>query len=317
MLDYSKPTLQRAISILGPTLERATVEIVRLDEQVGRLGRVGEGYRSRSDFQEACALRAIAGELVPVDDLVLVDAGSPIRLPTIELTRARIVLQARRSAAAQEPAWASSDVALFDDRLTNVTRDELLMALGDVEWDEDERVDQWREILACLPPVPVMLKAAVAWDAWLQVEPLHGGAWRAALMAAAVLRDGRLTLHHQFTLGIGARKSRHRYDGRAPLEQRIAGFLDWVKVGATHGQDELKRLSLAQQVLSQVARSKHVDSRLPALIDMVLSRPLISAEIAQRELKLTSTGFRRLLKQLGSSVKELTGRRRYQVWGIL
>lgn len=290
---------------------------VRLDEQVARLGRVGDGYRARSDFQEACALRAIAGELVPIDDLVLVDAGSPIRLPTIELTRSRIVLQARRSAGAHPPAWTWSDDALFDDRLTNVTRDELLKALGDVEWDEDERTDQWREILAGLPPAPVMLKAAVAWDAWLQVEPLHGGAWRSALMAAAVMRAGGLTLHHQFALGIGARKSRYRYDGRTPLEQRVAGFLEWVTIGATLGQDELKRLSLAHQVLGQVARSKHVDSRLPALIDMVISRPLISAEIAQRELKLTSTGFRRLLKQLGTSVKELTGRRRYQVWGIL
>lgn len=146
--DYSKLALQRIISTLALELERAATEVARLDEQVGRLGRIGEGYRARSDFQEACALRAIAGELVPIDDLVLVDAGSPIRLPTIELTRARIVLQARRSAAANAPAWGSSDAALFDDRLTNVTRDELLKALGDVEWDEDERADQWREILA-------------------------------------------------------------------------------------------------------------------------------------------------------------------------
>jgi hypothetical protein len=36
-----------------------------------------------------------------------------------------------------------------------------------------------------------------------------------------------------------------------------------------------------------------------------------------RELKLTSTGFRRLRAQLGTSVKELSGRGRYQVWGIL
>lgn len=317
MFAYPKPILQHLSATLARDLERAAIEVVRLDEQVGRLGRVGEGYRTRSDFQEACALRAIAGELVPIDDLVLVDAGSPIRLPTIELTRARIALQARRSAGAHPPAWTWSDAALFDDRLTNVTRDELLKALGDVEWDEDQRADQWREILAGLPPVPVMLKAAIAWDAWLQVEPLHGSAWRAALMAAAVMRGGGLTLHHQFALGIGARKSRYRYDGRTPLEQRVAGFLDWVTIGATLGQDELKRLSLAHQVLGQVAQSKHVDSRLPALIDMVISRPLISAEIAQRELKLTSTGFRRLLKQLGTSVKELTGRRRYQVWGIL
>ena len=147
MLDYSKPALQRANSSRGQVLELAVVEVVRLDEQVGRLGRVGEGYRSRSDFQEASALRAIAGELVPIDDLVLIDAGSPIRLSTIELTRARIVLQARRSAAAHPPAWAWGDDALFNDRI-NVPRDELLQALGDVEWDEDERVDRWRELVA-------------------------------------------------------------------------------------------------------------------------------------------------------------------------
>jgi len=316
MLDYSKPVLQRASSTLGQTLERAAAEVVRLDEQIGRLGRVGEGYRARSDFQEACALRAIAGELVPLDDLVLVDAGSPVRLSTQALTRARIALQARRSAAAHPPAWAWSDDALFDDRI-DVPRDELLKALGDVEWDEDERVDRWRDLFAGLPAIPVTLKAAVAWDAWLQIEPLHAGAWRSALVAAAVLRAGGLTRHHQFALGIGARKSRHRYDGRAPFEARISCFLDWTIQGALAGQAELKRLSLAQQVLGQVAQSKHADSRLPALIDLVLSRPLVSAEIAQKELKLTASGFRRLRLQLGTSVKELTGRRRFQAWGIL
>ncbi len=316
MTDYSKSSLAKLSSQFAVQLETASTAVVRLDEQVARLGRVGEGYRSRSDFQEACALRAIAGELVPIDDLVLIDAGSPIRLSTLELTRARVTLQARRSAGARPPAWAWSNEALFDDRI-NVPRDELLRALGDVEWDEDERADRWRKLLAGLPAIPSMLQAAIPWDAWQQIEPLHAGAWRSAIMANAVMREGGLTPHHQFALGVGARKSRYRYDDRAPLEQRIAGFLDWVTQGAVAGQAELMRLSLAQQVLGRVAQSKHVDSRLPALIDLVLSRPLISAEIAQRELKLTSTGFRRLREQLGTSVKELSGRSRYQVWGIL
>jgi len=189
-VDYTKASVGRLISQQAVSLETAIAVVVRLDEQVGRAGRVGEGYRARSDFQEACALREIAGELVPIDDLVLVDAGSPISLPTSELTRARIVLQARRSAGTHPPAGAWSDAALFEDRLVNVTRDELLKALGDVEWDEDERADQWREVLASLPPVPIMLQAAIAWDAWLQIEPLHGGAWRSALVAAAVMRAG-------------------------------------------------------------------------------------------------------------------------------
>jgi hypothetical protein len=137
-MEYSHASLRPLVAALGQQLERAASAVVRLDEQILRLGRVGEGYRTRTDFQEACALRAIAGELVPIDDLVLVDAGTPIRLSTIELTRARIILQARRAAAAHPPAWAWSDAALFDDRI-NVPRDELLKALGDAEWDEDER----------------------------------------------------------------------------------------------------------------------------------------------------------------------------------
>lgn len=36
-------------------------------------------------------------------------------------------------------------------------RDELLRALGDAEWDEDERVDRWRDLLAGLPAVPIGL----------------------------------------------------------------------------------------------------------------------------------------------------------------
>ena len=129
-MEYSHASLPPLVAALGQQLERAAAAVVRLDEQILRLGRVGEGYRTRT-FQEACALRAIAGELVPIDDLVLVDAGTPIRLSTIELTRARIILQARRAAAAHPPAWAWSDAALFDDRI-NVPRDELLKALGDV-----------------------------------------------------------------------------------------------------------------------------------------------------------------------------------------
>jgi predicted RNase H-like HicB family nuclease len=92
-------------------------------------------YRSRVQFQEACALRALAGELVPIEDLVLVDAGASVRLSTIELTRARNILGAQRAAAAKPAAWASSDEALFDDRL-DVERDELLYQLGEEEWDE-------------------------------------------------------------------------------------------------------------------------------------------------------------------------------------
>lgn len=315
-MEYSQAQLSTLSGQLAVSLESATASVVRLDEMVGRQSRLGEGYRARIDFQEACALRAVAGELVPVEDLVLIDAGAPIRLSTIELTRARVILQARRQAAAKPSAWAWSDEALFEDRI-DVPRDELLKALGDVEWDEDGRADQWRTTVEGLPALPVMMKAAVAWDAWLQIEPLHGGGWRAALMAGSILREGGLAANHLFALGIGARRSRLRYDDRQPLDRRLSVFLDWVTTAAEAGRQELKRLSLADQVMRQVARHKHVDSRLPAFIDLVLSRPVVSAELACRELKLSPTGFRRLRESLGTTLREMSGRRRFQVWGVL
>jgi hypothetical protein len=72
-MEYLRASLRPLVAALGQQLERAASAVVRLDEQILRLGRVGEGYRTRTDFQEACALRAIAGELVPIDDLVLVE----------------------------------------------------------------------------------------------------------------------------------------------------------------------------------------------------------------------------------------------------
>jgi DNA invertase Pin-like site-specific DNA recombinase len=135
-----------------------------------------------------------------------------------------------------------------------------------------------------LENLPTMLKAAIAWDAWLRIEPLHGNAWRLTLLAASLLRAGGLTQHHLLAIGIGGRRSRYRDDGRLPFEQRILGFLDWIQLAVESGQKELQRLSLAEKVLRQVARHNHVDSRLPALIDLVLTRPLISSEIAKREL---------------------------------
>jgi hypothetical protein len=133
--SYDLPPLTHVRSSLAANLEVAAAAVVRLDEQIARLGRVGEGYRARVEFQEACALRALAGELVPIEDLVLVDAGASVRLSTIELTRARNILGAQRAAAAKPAAWAASDEALFDDRL-DVERDELLYQLGEEEWDE-------------------------------------------------------------------------------------------------------------------------------------------------------------------------------------
>lgn len=118
-------------------------------------------------------------------------------------------------------------------------------------------------------------------------------------------------------IATGGRRSRYRDGDHFTFEQRISGFLDWVTLATAGGQKDLQRLMLSEQVLRQVARHKRGDSRLPALIDLVLRRPLVSAEIVRQELGVTDTGFRKMRAALGTSLKELSGRRRYRMWGIV
>jgi len=71
--------------------------------------------------------------------------------PTLQRT-SLILAPTLERAAAHPPPWAWSDDALFDDRIS-VPRNELLKALGDVEWDEDERADRWHELVAGLKSI--------------------------------------------------------------------------------------------------------------------------------------------------------------------
>ena len=64
---------------------------------------------------------------------------------------------------------------------------------------------------------------------------------------------------------------------------------------------------------SSSGRRKH--SKLPALIDLVLARPLVSAGMIAAELGVTARAAQDLVAELG--LREITGRGRYRAWGIL
>ncbi|MDP3254708.1 helix-turn-helix domain-containing protein, partial [Bosea sp. (in: a-proteobacteria)] len=56
-------------------------------------------------------------------------------------------------------------------------------------------------------------------------------------------------------------------------------------------------------------------SRLPALIDYVLARPIVSAGMIAQELRITPRAAQDLVGELG--LREATGRDRYRAWGVL
>ena len=55
--------------------------------------------------------------------------------------------------------------------------------------------------------------------------------------------------------------------------------------------------------------------KLPALLDFVLIRPIVSAGMIAAELKITPRAAQNLVVEL--SLREATGRGRYRAWGIL
>ena len=54
---------------------------------------------------------------------------------------------------------------------------------------------------------------------------------------------------------------------------------------------------------------------LPALADLVVARPILSAGLIARELKVTPRAALDLVAELDR--REMTGRGRYRAWGIL
>ena len=56
-------------------------------------------------------------------------------------------------------------------------------------------------------------------------------------------------------------------------------------------------------------------SSLPALVDYVMSRPLVSASMVAAELGISARAAQDLVAELG--LREATGLGRYRAWGIL
>ncbi|NBJ10670.1 helix-turn-helix domain-containing protein [Microvirga arsenatis] len=84
------------------------------------------------------------------------------------------------------------------------------------------------------------------------------------------------------------------------------------------GQKDLQRLTLARASMIRRAKDCRSNSRLPQLIEVFLSRPLVSVAIASKLIGVTPKAVDLMLAQLGGALpRELTGRRRFRAWGIV
>ncbi|RWH97184.1 MAG: DUF1612 domain-containing protein [Mesorhizobium sp.] len=200
-------------------------------------------------------------------------------------------------------------------------RDALPDSLGplirDLDWDEDQRLADWLAVIDKLrgENMPAVLAATVAWEAWQDIEPLQHQHWLGPLLVAALLRERGKVASHLFCLHAGLRLiARERRKAPVRTTRLLAG-LDAFAETAAAGLKELDRLALAKGQMERRLKKRRKNSSLPALIELVLARPVVSAGLIAAELKVSQRAALGLVAELG--IREVTGRGRYRAWGFV
>ena len=129
-----------------------------------------------------------------------------------------------------------------------------------------------------------------------------------------MLRDRDKTRAHLPCLAGGAkavpRERRRSRDACA----RIVAELEAIAAAAEEGLKQHDRWLLARTVLLRKLDGRRSTSRLPELIEFVISRPLVSAGMIGKALGVTPRAAQNLVAEL--ALREATGRGRYRAWGV-
>ncbi|WP_445222674.1 RHE_PE00001 family protein (plasmid) [Bradyrhizobium sp. Pa8] len=214
--------------------------------------------------------------------------------------------------AAVDAANARAERRLADEARARPERDSLVY---DPDWDEDGRLDDWRAVVDETRTLPPTLAAAIAADAWDAIEPLEHTPWLGRLLAASVLRDRGKTRWHLPCLHAGLKSISRERRRPGDAAARLAVQLEAMTAAAEAGRQDHDRWLMTRNLLARKLAGRRATSKLPALLDYVLTRPIVSAGMIAAELGITPRAAQNLVAELG--LREATGRGRYRAWGIL
>lgn len=303
----------RGEAVLKPLLA-AQEAVSRLDERARRSPHRA-AWMQRLLFGEACACQLHEGDLVHLEDLVLSDGEAFSGAPSMALSSALEVLKIWRAAAKGDAA-----AALTAPRPGLAGAAPLPASAGETAGApvcDAGHLEAWRSIEAGTRVRPPLIAAAILWDAWLSLLPESRSGWRATLLAALTLKSRGLTPNLLLPLDVGWRASKYRRDAGQSLTSRIGGFLAWAEAAAGEGHKEFDSLQVAEKLLRGSLKGRRSNSHMPALVDLLLERPFVSAALAAKALRVSRQAAHTMLKAVGAPVHKLTDRERCNAWSVI
>lgn len=184
----------------------------------------------------------------------------------------------------------------------------------DADWDEDERLRQWLGVVEASAHLPPVLRTALALEAWHAIGVLQHTRWLGPLLAASLLRETGLTAAHLVALHIGLQAVPREERQAKSRNARLCATLNALTAASQAGLKEHDRLLLAKGHLERRVAGRRSSSRLPDLIKLVLSHPVVSSGMIEAHLGVSAQGAVNLVTELG--LREVTGRQRFRAWGL-